>query len=91
MSGVSGGLYLVVSSLSSPLLSLLSCLIFTLYTPIVSVSHKARGTEFTDGLVILHNAGSVAGTDLALAGVCTLEVDAGLVPGAAPVLQTDGD
>ena len=83
--------YLVVSSLSSPLPPLLSCLIFTLDTPIVGVSHIARGTEFTDGLMVLHYTGSVAGADLALAGVGALEVDAGLVPGAAPVLQTDGD
>ena len=60
-------------------------------TPIVGVSHIARGTEFTDGLMVLHYTGSVAGADLALAGVGALEVDAGLVPGAAPVLQTDGD
>ena len=75
----------------SPLLSLLSCLIITLDTAIVGVSHKARRTEFTDCLMVLHNAGSVAGTDLALAGVCTLEVDAGLVAGTASVLETDGD
>lgn len=63
----------------------------SLDTAIVGVSHKARRTEFTDGLVVLHNAGSVAGTDLALTGVGALEVDAGLVPGTASVLQTDGD
>ena len=62
-----------------------------MYTAIVGVRHKARRTEFTDCLVILHNAGSVAGTDLALTGVGTLVADAGLVPGAASVLQTDGD
>ena len=92
MSDVSGGLYHVdeVIILSSPLLS---CLIFTLsfYTPIVGIRHVARGTEFTDGLVILHNAGSVARTDFALTGGGTLEVYAGLVPGTAFVLQTDGD
>ena len=89
MSVVDYGLYLVVSGLSSPLSPLMP--LFTLNTPVVGVSHKAGGTEFTDGLMVLHNTGSVAGTDLALAGVGALEVDAGLVPGTAPVLQTDGD
>ena len=41
--------------------------------------------------MVLHYAGSVAGTHLALARVPALEVDAGLVSGAAPVLQADGD
>ena len=89
MSVVDYVLYLVVSGLSSPLSPLMP--LFTLNTPVVGVSHKAGGTEFTDGLMVLHNTGSVAGTDLALAGVCTLEVDAGLVPGTASVLETDGD
>ena len=65
--------------------------LITLYTAIVSVRHKAGRTEFTDGLVILHNTGSVAGTDLALARVGALEVDAGLVAGTAAVLETDRD
>ena len=62
-----------------------------MYTAIVGVRHKSLWTEFTNGLVVLHYAGSVAGTHLALAGVLALEVDAGLVPGAASVLQADGD
>ena len=60
-------------------------------TPVVGISHEARGTEFTNGLVVLHYTRSVAGTHFALARVLALEVDAGLVTGTAAVLQTDGD
>ena len=63
----------------------------TLDTSIIGINLKSRRTKLADSLMILHNTGSVARTDLALTGVGTLEVDAGLVPGTALVLQTDGD
>ena len=63
----------------------------TLDTSIIGINLKSRRTKLADCLMILHNAGRVAGADLALTGIAALEVDAGQVTRTSPVLETDGD
>lgn len=63
----------------------------TLNTSIIGINLKSRGTKLADSLMIFHNTGSVAGTDLAFTGVSALEVDTGLVARTSTILETNGD
>ena len=64
--------------------------IITFDAPIVGIDCETRWTEFTASLVVLHHAGRVARTGLAVARILALVMDARLGGWTAAVLQTDG-
>lgn len=58
---------------------------------VILVNSKSRWTKLANGQVIFDDAGSVAGTAFADAGIDTFVVDASLVDGTTTILETDGD